>query len=87
MIHIEEVAKATATFPWAWGIGGLFALAVGLVFVISPRKSGEAWWKITQATRPWRVRKAPVGAIIAVGCLCLLIAAVFFYGAWELLHR
>jgi hypothetical protein len=87
VVGMEEPVKAFATSFWTWGIGGLFALTVGLLFVIRPRKSGEIWWKITQATRPWRVRKVPLGVNIAVGCLGLLIAAAFFYAAWITLQR
>ena len=87
MIHMKEAAIALADSPWQWGIGGLFALAAGLVLVIWPRKSGETWQKITQATSPWPVPKALVGVTIAAGCLFLVIAAVFFYAACRLLLR
>jgi hypothetical protein len=86
MFRIDEILKATGPSPWIFGIVGLFALSVGLVFVMRPRKSGETLWRITQATRPWHVRKVPVGLSIAFGCLGLLIAAAMFYIAWAFLQ-
>lgn len=82
MIRVVEAASAAVPFPWIFGIGGIVALAVGLIFVIRPRQSGEVWWKLTQATRAYRVPKVPLGGSIAVGCFFLLIAATSLSFSW-----
>jgi uncharacterized membrane protein HdeD (DUF308 family) len=89
MLHFEEPVKALTISPWLFGVGGVIALAIGLLFVIRPRKSGKVWWKIQQGMSPYRVPKELYGrgAVIAVGCLALLIAAAFLWTTWSILQR
>lgn len=87
MFNVAETARAGGPSPWIFGIVALIALAVGLIFVIRPRQAGEVWWKLTQATRPYRVRKAPIGVSVAFGSLCIVISAAMCYFAWAFSQR
>jgi hypothetical protein len=87
MFIFAETAKSAGPSPWIFGIVAIIAFALGIVFLIRPRQSSEAWRRITQATRPYRVKKAPVGVSVAFGCLCLFIGAVMFYFAWAFSQR
>jgi hypothetical protein len=85
--RVLETPESPASFPWIFGGIGILALAVGLVFVIRPRQAGEAWWKITQGTRPYRAPKVPLGVSIGIGCLFLLIGAAMLWFAGAFLHQ
>jgi hypothetical protein len=81
-----QAVIAANSSAWGWGIAGLFALIVGLVLVIRPRRAGEIWRRAVQATRPWRVVRMPVGVIVAAGCISLAVAVVFIYTSWMLIQ-
>lgn len=88
MIHLDLAGKQLTMDPWFWGIAGGIALTIGLLFVILPKQSGHVWWAMTQVSRPWRVAKPPAGAVIATGCLCLVVSVAMFFGMIEtILHR
>ena len=87
MLHIVLAVKDNAGAAIQWAIGAAFALAVGLPFVIWPRKSGELWRKAQQSFTPWRIAPVPVFGSIAVGCLFLLIAVAFFSAALATLMK
>ena len=87
MFHLINTPDDVGSSPWLFGILGLFALTAGIVLVSRPKKSGEVWRKISQATSPWRVPKWPIALTVAIGCLCLLIAAAMLYGTWTILQE
>ncbi len=87
MFHLAETAKSAALSPWPFGIVAVIALIVGLALVIRPRQSGEAWRKAQQSVMPyWRLQKIPIGASIAVGSLCLLVAVAMAYAVWAVIQ-
>lgn len=82
MFHVLEMVRHNPGGQLGPAIAGVLCMAAGFPLLIWPRKSNEKWWMITQALRPWRVRRFPLGLTIAVGCLMEVIALVAFYGTW-----
>jgi hypothetical protein len=87
LLRIGDTTAYVALAPWFFGIFGLLLLTVGLLFIVRPGKSSERWWKIQQAVNPFRVQKVSGGGIVALGCLCVLMAALFFVVTWALWQR
>jgi hypothetical protein len=84
-IALTRTQPVPADFPWIFGAFGIVALAVGIICVSRPRQSGEAWWRFTQATRPYPVPKVPLGIMIATGCLFVVIGLVMLSFGWVFL--
>ena len=87
MILALLAQKAVDPSPWPPAIGGLIAMAVGLLLIIRPRKSREIIHKINQPLRPWEVGPTPLPVIVVGGCFLLLMGASFLYVAWVFLSR
>ena len=86
MIFALLSQRAADPSPWLWAVGGLVTMAVGLLLILRPRKSGEIIDTINQSLRP-RYRPTPVPVIVVVGCFALLLGAGFLYGAWVVWSR
>ena len=82
MILVLLTQRAVDPSPWPPAVGGLIAMAVGLLLIIRPRKSGKVIHTINQALRPWEIRPAPLPVIVVMGCFALLLGAGLLYGAW-----
>jgi len=63
---------------------GAIALVLGLVFLIKPRRAGDAW----RGLSPYPGRKeVPIKGVVVVGCLLLLLAVAFLSTSAVMLLR
>jgi uncharacterized membrane protein HdeD (DUF308 family) len=85
-MQLVEQVKPVADSPWFWGIPGLVVFVIGLLLVIRPKQSGERWWRLQRAMRPWPLPRWPWGVTLAAGCLALVVGVLFLGVTWDIVQ-
>lgn len=83
-LAVADISNPPDYPTWPFGVAGIVAVILGVLFIAIPKKSGRVLWRINQALRTRRIKQGPVAAAVLFGFLALLVGVVLIVVGWHL---